>query len=283
MARPRMRFTDDQAIGLVIELGHRMEDRSFTVRNLRPDNGLQRDHPAVRARQALLPLQAQVNAAAAYNGVNTVPVPAEFAEQVRSWICTHLTDEGWRRLQATLRQRKAHRTARCLPFEQRLTPVDMPELAAVRFGRMAEDVGLERSQLLVELVTWLQRENKGRAALAAFTAQALDKSLPRAWALLAEVFKVSPRQVRGLLASALGGDSQDRTAEIGLLVLRAGKVRLTALCRALKQLPASERFPRMLAPLPELGGRCLLHQAAEGKLDGALAALHVVEPVAIAS
>ena len=184
-----------------------------------------------------------------------------------------MTDTGWRRLQARLRQNKAQRLAQLGTHGQRLKPVDMPESAANGFGLMAEGVGLERSQLLGALATWLQFDKKGSAALAVFTASALQETLQRAWVLLGSAFKLTPAQAKVLLSNAVVETSEHRVAEMGLLVLKAGKVRLSKLRRALQPWPASEHFGRIVAPLPELGGQCLLQRAAEGKLDEALTTL----------
>lgn len=276
MARPKMRFSPDQAVGLVVDLAARLYDTTFTASHI-VGAGLYHGADRVKAAAgALQPLQELVHAASKHRNTEPAPLPDDFPEQVKTWISTYLTEDGWRRYQASRRQTKSHKAARRLAFEERPLPVDMPEAAAWRFGELAEELQLERPQLIHELVEWLHADPKGKAALEQFKAKARHKSLVRGWALLGGVFKVTPEEVRGLLASVAGPD-QDRTAEWTLLALKAGKVRLTKLSRALKDLPVQERFAKLVAPLPEGPHRCLLRLAAKGKVDEALASLQPAE------
>ena len=87
MAKPRMRFTVEQASDSVKDLARRLHHASLLTSNANLDLDFQHGGPDAPARQALQALRARVAAAATRHGVNAVPLSADFPDCVfqRSW------------------------------------------------------------------------------------------------------------------------------------------------------------------------------------------------------
>lgn len=85
-------------------------------------------------------------------------------EGVRAWIDTYMSNEGWTRVQAAMRQHKKQITS-----SDQLTL--MSREASDHFQRHAENCGITKKDYLNEIASWLAYDAAGRAVAKDFAAR----------------------------------------------------------------------------------------------------------------
>ena len=85
-------------------------------------------------------------------------------ESVRAWIDTYMSDEGWTRVQAAMRQHKK-KISNC----DQLTL--MSRDASNHFQRHAENCGVTKKDYLNEIASWLAYDDVGRVVAKDFAAR----------------------------------------------------------------------------------------------------------------
>ena len=159
MARPIKTFSADEASNLIrtFWLKSRGLDWIDFEKNLRIDTVMTGDEKheqltkkSEAAKKALEVLRNEPDKEAA---------PAA----IRAWIDTYLSAEGWKRVQAAMRQHKSANKNRDL-----LTKINKE--SSWDFGYLAKEAGLSKKDYLSQLARWMLNQNAGKKAAAAFAA-----------------------------------------------------------------------------------------------------------------
>lgn len=95
----------------------------------------------------------------------------EAAAELRTWILTHMTDEGWKRLQAARRKAEHARRNRTAKYDERLVQIRTTTMGAYRLKEIADEYQVDRAELLDKLSEWLSYEPGGQAAVKRFAAE----------------------------------------------------------------------------------------------------------------
>jgi hemerythrin len=98
----------------------------------------------------------------------------EAAAELRTWILTHMTDEGWKRLQAARRKAEHARRNRTAKHAERLVQIRTTSMGAYRLKEIADEYQVDRAELLDKLSDWLSYDTTGQAAMKRF---AIEKRL----------------------------------------------------------------------------------------------------------
>jgi hypothetical protein len=96
---------------------------------------------------------------------------AEAVAELRAWILTNMTDEGWKRLQAARRKADQATRNRAAKFEERLVQIRTTAFGAYRLKEIADEYHVDRAELLDKLSEWLSYQDSGKAALKRFAAE----------------------------------------------------------------------------------------------------------------
>ena len=158
MARPIKVFTEDEAQHLIRYLVKKANVGGYGYsRNMliEPGDG----HEATPALDALTKLQ-----------------PADAPGEVRSWIDTYLSDAGWTRIQAAMRQNKAafknHRARMASDGGKREVITKISTDADWEFGEYAKLAKLPKKDYISLLAKWLTKTDSGCKAHKQFFAYA---------------------------------------------------------------------------------------------------------------
>ena len=95
----------------------------------------------------------------------------EAAAELRAWILAHMTDDGWKRLQAARRKAEHARRNRTAKYDERLVQIRTTTMGAYRLKEIADEYQVDRAELLDKLSEWLSYEDSGKAALKRFAAE----------------------------------------------------------------------------------------------------------------
>jgi hypothetical protein len=95
----------------------------------------------------------------------------EAAAELRAWILAHMTDDGWKRLQAARRKAEHARRNRTAKYDERLVQIRTTTMGAYRLKEIANECQVDRAELLDKLSEWLSYEDSGKAALKRFAAE----------------------------------------------------------------------------------------------------------------
>lgn len=262
MARPKMKFTLEEAALLVDELYTRTQDYKFCeehlVQLLNDEYEKKRD-----ALISLGALQKIVAASYSWRGDKAAPLPLGFTEQVRGWIETYITEVGWKRLLATRRQRAVARKRRMAGV------TELEFIGPYYWGLLADELGLDKKELVNKIAVWLRHDDDGKAAFKKFTLQVHTEQNKAGVTLLAEVFELDARLVRTAVLESVGL-KPERERELYRAAALAGKPKLVQLSKAFKKMPAEARLCKIASPAAELDGKSLLEIAATGNVTEAL-------------
>lgn len=266
MARPKMKFTPDEATSLTNEFWTKTRDSEFCARHLSQMTMRSAYERAEEAKRSIEVLQEIVRASYSY-GVNrqTTPLPLDFPEQVRGWIETHISEDGWKRLLATRRQREAERKRRAGSVEETMGPY--------YWGLLAEKLGIDKKELLNRIPAWLYHDEDGKAAFETFAHDVKGEQHIAGLKLLGQVFELGQDAVkRAVFGSAAhkGNPEQARSRSGYRDAFFAGKPKLVQLSKAFKKMPAEARLRKIASPAAELNGKSLLEIAATGSVKKAL-------------
>lgn len=261
MARPKMKFTPEEAESLVGELWTKIRDEEFCEQHLVPipvSGGYEKKQEALRSMDAL-----QKTAAASYSWKDqATPLPLDFPEQVRGWIETYITEAGWKRLLATRRQSKAAR-------KRRTTRDEKVFMGPYYWELLAKELGIDKKELLAAIPAWLYHDDEGKAAFKTFTAQVHKEQIKAGTTLLAKVFELDARTVKTAVFESVAF-KPERERELYRAAALAGKPKLVQLSKAFKKMPAAARLRKIASPAVELKGKSLLEIAATGSVKEAL-------------
>lgn len=166
MARPAKTFKPEKARSIVISLSGKLLDYDFVHKNL------------VRHEPELLHLQGKPSAKAALEPLyevakyrSLVPFEDKHCAQLKDWVSTYMTEEGWVRFLAARRQ-QSRKHSSDVPRALSTT-----RMARYSLAKMAEEAGTTRVKFVDALVDWLEYDTEGERALAAFKKH-LAKTLP---------------------------------------------------------------------------------------------------------
>ena len=82
---------------------------------------------------------------------------------LRTWIDTYLSETGWKRIQAAMRQHKSS-------IKNRDAITKMDKEASWDFSYLAEAAGMTKKDYLSQLARWMLNAEAGKQAAAAFAA-----------------------------------------------------------------------------------------------------------------
>lgn len=164
MARPIKTFSTEEAVNLIRQfwLKSRGLDWGDFEKNLRIDAALngeeKREQLTETSASAKKALEVLINA------LDKEAAPAA----LRAWIDTYLSETGWKRVQAAMRQHKSAIKNRDL-----LTKIDKE--SSWDFGYLAKEAGLTKKDYLSKLARWMLNDKTGQNAAAAFAASHKSK------------------------------------------------------------------------------------------------------------
>ena len=263
MARPKMKFTPDEARSLTYEFWTKTRDLKFCERNL---SQLTRHNKFERAEEARRTIDAlQTTVSASRRDGQELLLPLDFPEQVRGWIETQISEAGWKRLLATRRQRDAACKRRAGSVVDNMGPY--------YWGLLAEKLGVDKKELLNRIPAWLYHDDDGKAAFETFAHDVKGEQHTAGLKLLVEVFELGQEAVRRALYGSgthKSNPEQARSRDCYRDAFFAGKPKLLQLSKAFKQMPAEARLHK-IARVVELNGKTLLESAATGNVKELLA------------
>lgn len=157
MARPIKPFTQAQAeqLASTFWLKSRGSDWHDFSKNLRVDTT---EGQGCSKRE--LHDEASFNAKQALDGLQKAPTP----ENVRQWIDTYLSPEGWKRIQASMRQRK-----HAYGCGSRELLTKMSKDASWDFSTLADQAKMTKKAYLSALASWMINTEQGKRAAAMFS------------------------------------------------------------------------------------------------------------------
>jgi hypothetical protein len=95
----------------------------------------------------------------------------EAVAELRTWILTHMTDEGWKRLQAARRKADQALRNRTGKFEDRQMQMRTTIMGAHLLKELGEQYQVDRAEFVDKLAHWLSHEPSGQAAMKRFAAE----------------------------------------------------------------------------------------------------------------
>ena len=268
MARPKMKFEPEVAVELIRELGSKIDDYEFCCGVLVKEQD-SRYPDSYEAKKALEPLIALADKARTWKP-NVEPFPDAGCELLRQWLETYVTPQGWQRVMAAKRQRKASQKKRHGSYDNRETMVAMQAHPSYELGELAKELGLDKKELLSRLPSWFMWDDKGKAAFQTFGTTVRTEQRAEGLKLLEAVFPLAAHQVKRIVFEAADLEPA-RERELYRFAFLAGKARLTKLAKVLKALSAQEQLKALTAS--EQGSEPLLELAATGKMAEVLEAL----------
>lgn len=241
MARPKMKFTPQEAVSIINSIAVRLLDSSWCDNHLVKEPGSTYLAATFDARKAFEPLVEMAQSTREVLTRTPTPFPDEGCTRLREWLTTWLTPEGWTRFLAARRQRSLKRKKSSVS-SGRETAVDMPDMSAYYLLKMATRVGLDRKTYIEKLVSYLEYDEDGRKALEQFERSIRSAQKQEARDLLQQAFSCEAVQVGDALSQI-----QDR--EAALTAARAlGKAKLVRLAAWAKK--QSDKSPLLLALMP---------------------------------
>lgn len=159
MARPIKTFSSEEAIDLIrtFWLKSRGLDWGDFEKNLCIDPDLVGDEKSEQLTKISEDAKKTLDFLINYQDKDAAPAA------IRAWIDTFLSPEGWKRIQAAMRQHKSAIKNRDL-----LTKINKE--ASWDFGYLAKEAGLSKKDYLSQLAGWMLNDKTGQQAAAAFAA-----------------------------------------------------------------------------------------------------------------
>jgi len=268
MARPKMKFAPGVAADLIHDLRSKIKDYEFCESVLVKEADT--DYPAAyEARKSLALLYELADKAHPWKP-DFEPFPEEGCERLKQWLEAYVTPQGWQRILAAKRQRKASQKKHHGSYENRETTVAMQAHPSYELGALAKELGLDKKELLSRLPSWFLWDEKGKLAFEAFGTTVRLEQMAQGLKLLEEVFLLTTHQVKRVVLEAVDRDLA-REQELLRLACFAGKPRLIRLTKALKAVPAQEQLTALV--IVKHKDKLLLELAATGEMDAVLEAL----------
>lgn len=271
MARPKMKFEPDTAIELIRELGSKINDYDFCDKVLVREGPDSRHSAVYEAKKALEPLT-ELERKAHHWKKDFVPFTEEGCDQLRLWLDTYVTPEGWKRILAAKRQRKSSQKKHHGSYDNRETTVAMRGTPSYELGELAKELGLDKKEFLSRLPSWLMWDEKGKAAFQAFGTSVRIEQRVKGLKLLEEVFPLPAHEVKTAVFQAVGLDPV-RERELHRFAYLAGKPRLTKLSKVLRAQSPRDQLNTLVTVKHQ--DTLLLELAATGRMTAALEALGV--------
>lgn len=251
MARPKMKFTPDEAVSLIRAFAAGLEDHDFCSKHLVKEAGSRYAVGPYEPKKALEPLVAMADAARSYKA-DPVPFPEEGCTQLKDWIADWVSPEGWTRLLAARRQR-ALKERKKRSSDTRESAVDMPDMAAYYLLKMAERVGLDRKAYIGRLVQYLQQDENGKKALQLFERGLQDAMRKETRSVLLAVFGCTPGHLDYVLEQ-LPGDYTAKHDQAYQAAHELGKAKLQKLAAWAKRVDAENPLRAALFPRADTAG-----------------------------
>lgn len=158
MARPIKTFSSDESMNLIrtLWLKSNSSDWYDFEKNLQVT-----EVPGISKREQLTKISA--DAKTALDVLMKANDNAAAPVAIRAWIDTYLSETGWKRVQAAMRQHKSAVKNRDL-----LTKISKE--SSWDFSHLAEAAGLTKKDYLSQLANWMINDKIGQQAAAAFSA-----------------------------------------------------------------------------------------------------------------
>lgn len=260
MARPKMKFTPDEALSLINEFTLGLRDLHFCEKNLLAEADKWPGSTMLDAQKAFEPLAAMAYAARNWRN-NPEPLTEESSALLKKWITTWVSPEGWTRLLAARRQRnlKNRQTG-----SQKVTPVAAPDRAAHLLSEMAQAAGMNRSVFVDKLVIHLCRDTEGRTFIKQFNLKLLAEQREEGHQMLLEVFGETKEHYERILKQ-LPGERLEHHKQAVDAVQKLGKSKLTKFEVLVRKLVPSNSLCFALLPQEQLAGRSPLGAFSEGE------------------
>jgi hypothetical protein len=167
MARERVQLDAKTAKSIGRQLVERLEESGVDDRDLVHGRDFAKSW---EAKKLLKEIVERINELVPWSG-EPKEGWVEAAAELRTWILTHMTDDGWKRLQAARRKAEHARRNRTAEYEERLVQIRTTTVGAHLLKKIADEYQVDRAELLDKLSKWLSYEDSGKAALKRFAAE----------------------------------------------------------------------------------------------------------------